>query len=123
MTNHYKRRDDEGDNDGDDAMFQLRNSVIHLLNPITEGCGGIYNAPLPQGRKFVSYFTSDVCPELDRSQALNPLGAGRSTGACTKTTTTYIFGMSPINFTSTVLLGFRVHKNDNKHRICLIFRR
>ena len=32
-----------------EMMFQLRDSVIHLLNPITEGYGGIYNAPLPQG--------------------------------------------------------------------------
>ena len=31
-----------------EMMFQLRDSVIHLLNPITEGYGGIYNAPLPQ---------------------------------------------------------------------------
>ena len=30
---------------------QFGDSVIHLLNPITEGYGGIYNAPQPLGRK------------------------------------------------------------------------
>ena len=30
---------------------QFGDSVIHLLSPITEGYGGIYNAPQPLGRK------------------------------------------------------------------------